>query len=198
MNNEEMKQFIEKYYELEKFRKPCSDKLLQAIDMYKDKIIIDSQEKVEENKDDKQEKLPCLYKCLKIKGWHTNESVYIYINILQKLIGICLTGYQNDKNERKKFLELWENSFKDMCKEDARLKPFTWVNEDDDELAINGGYFKIMEGTSGKSFNPAETTIFSKHFYFGYTYELNIPELEAIAGTIANDFKTLLERFAVS
>lgn len=195
MNNEEMKQFIENFVELEKFRKPCTDKLLETIDMCKDKIIIDSQEEVEEN-NESQAELPCLYKCLTINGWHTDYSAYIYINILQKLIGICLTGYE-DKDARNKFLKIWSEDFKDKYKKDSRLKSFTWVEEGDDELAINEGYFKVVEGTSGKSFNPESTSIFSRHFYFGYTYELNIPKLEALAGTIADDFKSLLDRFAV-
>lgn len=196
MNNEEMKQFIENFVELEKFRKPCTDKLLETIDIYKDKIIIDSQEQVEENNDEYQSKLPCLYKCLKIKGWHIDSSAYIYVNIIQKLIGICFTGYE-DKNTRTKFMKLWDKNFKDKYKKDIRLKSFTWVEEDDDKLAINGGYFKVIDGTSGKSFSPEATSIFSRYFYFGYTYELNMPKLESLAESIADDFKTLLERFTV-
>lgn len=200
MNNEEMKQYFEKFAELEKFKKPCTDKLVQIIDMYKDRIIIDSREKVKENEenDGKNEELPCIYKCLEIEGWHTDYSAYIYINILQKLIGVCLTGYEYDKNVRNKFSKLWTDNLKDKYQKDLKLKSLTWVEEGDDELAINGGYFKVVEGTTGKSFNPTDTAIFSKHFYFGYVYELNVPELEALTETIANDFKTLLERFTES
>jgi hypothetical protein len=73
----------------------------------------------------------------------------------------------------------------------------TWIEDGDDDSAINGGYFKVIDGTTGKSFSPEATSIFSRYFYFGYTYELNIPKLELLAGTIADDFKTLLERFTI-
>ncbi|MCZ7382717.1 MAG: hypothetical protein O8C64_14245 [Candidatus Methanoperedens sp.] len=198
MNPEEMKKFIENFAEMEKFRKPCTDKLLETIDMIKHKIIINSQEEVEayNGGDFNNKELPCLWKCLKIKGWHTDGSAYIYINILQKLIGICLVGYE-DKDARNKFSKRWAEDFNDKHKKDSRLKTFTWIEEDDDELAINGGYFKEFEGTTGKSFNPVTTPFFSKKFYFGYNYELNIPDLKALEETIAVDFKTLLERFKV-
>ena len=194
MNDEEMEKFIKKFSQLEKFRKPCTDKLLENIDMYRDNIIINSNERAEAINDDKQVNLPSLYKCLKIKGWHTKYSAYLFINISKKLTGICFTGYQDDENERGKFSELWGEKFKNIYKEDARLKSFTWVDEDEDDLAINGGYFKEFEETRGKTFNPVEIEKFSNYFYFGYTYELDILKLENLTETITNDFNILLEK----
>lgn len=193
MNDEEMRQFIEKYIELEKFREPCTQKLLQILVKYRDRIIIDCEEKVEKS-DDRQKELPCLYKGLRIHGWHVEHSAYIYINILQKMIGICLVGYQN-KNEKDKFLSWWEAKLKEKYKSDLKLTSFTWVEEGDDDFAINGGYFKIVEGTAGKLFNPLKIKEFTDCFYFGYTFELNISELEAIAGEIAHNFRRLLDKF---
>ena len=194
MNDEEMEQFIEKFSQLEKFRKPCTDKLLETIDMYKDDIILNSNERAEGKNDDNQVKLPCLYECFKIKGWHTKNSAYLFINISKKLTGICFTGYQDDENEMAKFIELWGEKFNEIYKEDARLKSFTWIDKDEDDLAINGGYFKEFEETRGKSFNPAEIVKFSNYFYFGYTYELDISKLEDLTETIANDFNILLDK----
>lgn len=203
MNKEQMKQFIENFEEherMESFRKPCTDKLLETIDMIENKIILDSQEEVDlkNDKDYNHKELPCLFKCLKIKGWHTDGSVYIYINILQNKIGICLTGYEDyNIDAQNKFSKLRLEDFKDKNKKDSRLKCFTFIQEDVDELAINGGYFKEVEGTNGKPFNPVAMPIFSENFYFGYYHELNIPELEALVGTIVDDFKALLEGFEV-
>jgi len=193
MNNEEMEQFIEKFSQLEKFRKPCTDKLLKTINIYGDNIIINSNARAEATNDE-QVNLPSLYKCFKIKGWHTKYSAYLFINISKKLTGICFTGYQDDENEMKNFLKLWGEKFNDIYKEDARLKSFTWIDKDEDDLAINGGYFKEFEETRGKSFNPAEIVKFSNYFYFGYTYELDISKLEDLTETITNDFNILLDK----
>jgi len=191
MNDKEMEQFIENFSQLEKFRKPCTDKLLDTIDMYKDDIIKNSNKKVEENNDDNQVELPCLYKGFKIKGWHIEKSAFIFINISKKLTGICFTGYEYDDG-RNEFLELWDQKFENIYKEDPRLKSFAFIDEDEDDLAINGGYFKEFEETRGKSFNPIELDEFSDYFYFGYTYELDISKLEDLTETIVNDFNILL------
>ena len=197
LDNEEMNQFIESFSEWEKYRKPCTDKLLYTLDMYIERIKDDSPGKVEEinHKDANNKDLPCLYKCLKIKGWHTDWSCYIFINIVLKKIGVVLTGYEDDDKDKKIFSEIWKKYMKNKYKEDPKLCSLTWIEEDDDKFAINEGYFKVEEIVT-KSFIPAETKIFSSHFYFGYIYELNIPELEKLVGTISEDFKTLIERFA--
>jgi hypothetical protein len=134
MNNEEMAKFIEGYSELEKFREPCTSRLLQVLDKCRDSIILECEERVEKSKD-MQKKLPCLYRELSIKVWHTDPSAYIYINILQKMVGICFVGYQS-KNEKEKFRTLWEIKLKAKYRNDLSLTSFTWVEKGDDELAF--------------------------------------------------------------
>ena len=78
--------------------------------------------------------------------------------------------------------------------ENARLKSFTWIEEDEDDLAINGGYFKEFDETREKSFNPTEIERFSNCFYLGYTYELDISKLKDLTETIVNDYNILLDK----
>lgn len=143
-----------------------------------------------------QKVLPCLYKCVKIKGWHTNCSAYIFMNILLKKVGIVLTGYQDDKRDEAKFLQLWDENFKFKYENDTNLFSFTWIDKDEDDCAINGGYFKLVKGTSGKHFSPDKIPEFADYFYWGYVYDLEVEKIDAYSEKIAKDFKKLLDTFA--
>ncbi len=197
MNNQEMQQFIDRYAELEKFRQPCAESLNKILDQYVERIIIDCEERMKlcDDDDDYQDELPCLYKSFNIKSWHTQYSSYVYINIIQKKVGICLTGYQ-EKKDINPFLELWNKSMKIKYKEDGELISFTWIEKDDDDMAINEGYFKIIEGTKGKIINPTQIPDLSESFYFGYIYDLTIDFLEEYKNQIGMDFKKMLDNFS--
>ncbi len=194
MNNEEMKKFIETYPLIGKNQYVVEERFNKIINEMQKYIIAECEESVEENGDDIYEQLPCLYKCLKIKYWHTNYSGYIFLNILLKNIGIILTGYSNEK-EKRVFLELWNEQFKNKYKNDLKLCSLTWISEDDDD-AINNGYFKIVEGTSGKIFSPDKIAELADDFFWGYVYDLELENIQkSYYENVAKDFKKLLDTF---
>lgn len=194
MNNEEIKKFLEVYPIVATQEEAVEEKLSGIIDLLKDRIIIECEELVEENTNDIQKELPCLYRAFNIKGWHLKESSYIFINILSKKIGILLTGYQ-DKKEKEKCLPMWSKYYKNRYKDNPDLYAYTWVDKGDDEYAIKGGYFKLAKGTSGKIFNPTQISEFTDSFYWGYVYDLEIEKIQIYNETIPKDFKKLLETF---
>lgn len=194
MNNEDFKRFIQAYPIVAKYQEVVLDKISDILNQIKDHIIIECEELVVENNDDTQEELPCVYRGLNIKDWYIKESsAYIFIDILQAIIGIVLTGYQENKKEKAIFQSQWEKSYKHKYKSDPSLRTFTWIGED--EYAINGGYFKIVEGTSGKIFNPILISEFSDYFYWGYVYDLDIEKIKDYIENIPKDFKKLLDTF---
>jgi hypothetical protein len=194
MNNEELNKFIESYSTLIKYQKYVKENFTDILNQINDRILMECEERVEVNRDVKQEELPCICKGLKIKGWHTEYSGYLFINLLLKKIGIMLVGYQ-DKKERTKFLSLWNDKWKNIYKDTTDLCSFTWIDEDEDEYAINGGYFKIIEGSSGKLFNPTIMSETDSLFYWGYAYELEIEKIKSYIEIIPKDFKKLLDTF---
>lgn len=195
MNNEEIKRFIEVYPAVAKNQEAALEIFSGMLDKIKDRIIMECEELVEENEDDTQEKLPCLYRALNVDGWHIKKSSgFIFINILQKNMGIVLTGYQ-DKKEKAKFQLQWSENYKNKYKDDAKISSLTWVDEGEDEYAINGGYFKIVEGASGKLFDPTKISEFTDYFYWGYVYELEIEKIQSYYETIPKDFRKLLGTF---
>jgi hypothetical protein len=111
-----------------------------------------------------------------------------------KKVGIVLTGYENEEGKAK-FQPLWSENYKYKYKDDADLCSFTWINKGEDEYAIKGGYFKVVEGTSGKIFNPTQIPEFKDYFYWGYVYDLEIEKIQTYYETIPKDFKKLLETF---
>ena len=141
--------------------------------------------------------LPNLYCSLRIKGWHTDYSAYLFINVVLKKFGFVLVGYQDEMNRKEKsaFFERWNNSFKAKYKEDNNLKAFSFIGKDEDENAINAGYFKIIEGMSGKLFNPEQISDFQDNFYWGYSYDFQIAEKNSYFENIPKDFKKLLDCF---
>jgi len=195
MNNEEINRFIEAYPVVVKYQESVLERFSRILENIKDRIVTECEELVEKNEDDEVEKLPCLYGALNIDGWHIKgSSGYVFIDIFQKKVGIVLTGYQ-DKNEKEKFQPQWSENYKNKYKDDANLCSFTWINKGEDEYAIKGGYFKVVEETSGKIFNPTQISELKDCFYWGYVYDLDIEKIQIYNETIPKDFKKLLKTF---
>lgn len=195
MNREDLIKFIEAYPVTEKYKEAAEQKFLKNLNDIIDYIILASEELAEVDEENIEEELPCLFRCLKIRGWHTDYSAYVFINILLNKIGIVLTGYEDDKREKSKFLQLWNENYKFKYMNDSDLFSFTWIDKDDDDCAINSGYFKLVKETNGKLFNPDKISEFADYFYWGYVYNMEVDKLEAYPETIAKDFKKLLDTF---
>lgn len=196
MDKEALKKFIEAYPVTMKYQDAVEQKFLKTLDEIIKQIILVSEELAEENREDMQEELPCLYKCFKIRGWHTGRSVYVFMNILLNKVGIVFTGYQDNPRDKSKFLQLWNDDYKFKYSNDVRIDSFTWIDEDDDDCAINGGYFKLVKGARGKLFIPDKIPEFEDYYYWGYVYGMEVEKLEEYPEIIANDFKKLLDSFA--
>ncbi len=195
MNREELTKFIEAYPVTEKYKEAAEQNFLKNLNEITKHIILASEELAEENEEEIQEKLPCLYKCIKIRGWHTNYSAYVFVNILFSKVGIVLTGYESEKRDKSKLLQLWDENYKFKYKNDIDLFSFTWIDKGEDDCAINGGYFKLVKETNGKLFNPDKISEFADCFYWGYVYNMEVEKIEAYPETIAKDFKKLLDTF---
>ncbi|MGP8104350.1 MAG: hypothetical protein ACLQLE_00515, partial [Desulfobaccales bacterium] len=166
----------------------CEDFIMSL----KNRIIIESNELIEENKGDTSEEFPCLIKSLFIDGWHLKKresSAYIFIDVLNHRLGIVLNGYQDSK-DKAEFLTLWNNKYKFIYEKDPRLNSFAW----DDEYNV----FRIIEGTTSKIFNPEKVSEFEDYFYWGYCYDLDFEKLKLYLDSISNDFKALLKDFRTS
>ena len=195
MNIDEIKKFLEIYPTVAKYEQTVEEKLLKLLDKIVDRIIMECEELVESNDDDRQKKLPSMYRCLKVKNWHTDNSGYVFLHIVLNKIGIILTGYQDNEKEKEKFLGKWEESFKNRYKEYGDIASFTWIDEGKDDYAIDGGYFKMVEGTEGKSFNPDRISETKVCFYFGYQYNFQVNEIDLYPEKLAKQFKNLLDSF---
>lgn len=192
MNTEEMKKFLDFFPTLVTNWDAATEKLNSMLDKIKVQIcdgII-----AIENKDEIEEKLQCLYRCLTIKDWHTKRSAYIYLDAFLKQIGVVLTGYENIK-ERKEFLKSWDATYKNRYKKAADINSFTWVDKHDDDYAIESGYFKMIEGSSGKLINPEQISELEDCFYFGYYHPFEIEKEKFYSDKIPKDFKKLLDLF---
>lgn len=195
MDNEELNKFMEAYPTVAKYESSVEEKFSTILDKLKNCIILECEELVEENKDEEIKQLPCPYKALNVKGWHIKESSsYIFIDLLTKNIGIVLNGYQ-DESEKAKFIQRWNEEYKNKYREDSSLKAFTFIPEEDEDNDIYGEYFKLVDGTSGKLFNPNHISELADYFYWGYVYELDLEKLNSYYEIIPRDFKKLLNTF---
>lgn len=199
MNKDELKVFFEAYPTVAKYEDAVNQTLLTVLDKIKDGIIVECEELVEGNDEEYLLTMPCLYKALNIKNWHIKKSSgYIFISALNKKIGVVLTGYQNDEMEKAKFIQLWDEKYKNKYREDLALNAFTYVFEDDETSDIYGEYFELVDGMSGKLFNPTQISEFANCFYWGYVYELDLENFNSHYETIPKDFKKLLNTFVDS
>jgi hypothetical protein len=197
MNNDEFKKFIETYPFVAKYENAVVDKFRRILRSIKDRIVVESEELVQVNKEYIDIKyLPCLHISLKIVGWHVDDSAYIFGDFLHQNIGAVLTGYEDrDRGARAEFLERWEDSWKPIYKDNPRLSSFTWLDEVDNGYKVKSGYFKLVEGTSGELFNPQHMSECDEDFYWGYVYKFDLDSLKVLEETIAKDFRNLLDTF---
>ncbi|MBN8701646.1 MAG: hypothetical protein J0M08_01145 [Bacteroidetes bacterium] len=196
MNAQELKIFVDNYQGIVTNQDTVQDIFNNSIEKIKNKIILECGELVEKNDDESSDTLPCLYRTFDIKNWHIKDySGFVFINVLLKKIGIVLAGYQN-KNEQKKFMPLWDEKYKHEYRKNPNLTSFTWVDSGYDDYAINNGYFKLIDGTSGKLFNPLQISEFGDYFYWGRQYDLHTDKFDdEFYSKIATDFNNLLTTF---
>jgi len=194
MNIDEMKNFLEVYPTVAKYEHTMKEKLGELLDKISDRIIMECEERIESKVDNISKEIPCMYRCVKARNWHTDNSGFVFLDILTNKIGAILTGYEDGK-EKEHFLPIWDANLKDKYKGSADISSFTWVEEDEDDYAINGGYFKVVQGTEGKLFNP-DSILETKHcFYFGYHYDFQLSDIDSYPDKLAKQFRNLLDNF---
>lgn len=188
-----MKYFMDVYPIVVKYEEAIFEKFNALLKVIADRIIIGSSGKVEFCNDDVTD-CPCIYNGLSIHEWHVTPSSYVYIDIIGKKIGVILIGYQDEKSKNK-FIPVWNETYKVQFANDPRLIALRWVEKDDDEYSIKGGYFKIIDGTSGKSFSPDKISEFNGWFYWGYIHDFDVDQLESYPESISIDFQNLTNTF---
>lgn|GEM_PF-2823349 len=194
MNTEETKAFLAAYPTVNRYQEAAKEKFSKMLGTITNRVIVDCEEIVTACNAEEQTDLPCLYRSLNVKGWHTPIlSAFIFLNILTKEIGVIGIGYQ-DTNQKKDFLPLWNGQFKQTFRNNPALHAFTWIDKGNDEN--DADYFKLVAGTSGKLFDPAALDDFKDYFYWGYCYPLEIDMLdEPMFARIASDAKEFLASF---
>ena len=193
MNADETKAFLAAYPTVIRYQEAAQKKFLEVLRKITDRVILDCAERAMAY--DKEETVPpCFYRALSVKGWHMPLlSIFTFVNILTKQIGVVANGYQNPK-EKEDFLPLWNGQFKRKFRDKPELHAFTWICKGEDENEAD--YFKLVTGTSGKLFDPAALDDFKDYFYWGYCYPLEIDMLdEPMFAKIGSDAKELLASF---
>lgn len=195
ITQEELKKFIEIYPITEKYKEPASETLNNFMQNLINQIILECEERIEENPDDLVVELPALYRSFSVSDWPDDNGYgFIFLNLITQKIGVLINGYQDEK-ELKKFIPLWDEIFKTKFKENGELSGFTWIEEEDD-LSIDSGYFKIISGTSGKIFNPTKISDFSSSFYWGYQYDFQLDNMKELSEKISKDLNKLIKFFS--
>jgi hypothetical protein len=196
ITQEELKKFIELYPITVKYKEPASETLNSFMQNLMSQVILESEERIEENPDDLVSELPALYRSFHISDWPGGKGYgFIFLNLMTETTGVLISGYQ-DQKELKKFIPLWNDIFKTKYKENGRLSGFTWIEEDEDDLAIDSGYFKAINGTSGKIFNPTKISDFASYFYWGYQYDFQLDKIKELSEKIPKDLNELVKSFS--
>jgi len=192
MNADETKAFLAAYPTVVRYQEAATEKFSKAVLRISERVILDCEGRATAREPVKT--LPCPYRELNVEGWHVpTVSIFIFLNILTRQIGLIGNGYQNQK-EKEDFLPLWNEQFKQTFRGNPELHAFTWIEEGDEESGAQG--FKLVTGTSGKLFDPAALDVFRDYFYWGYCYPLEIDVLdEPLLVKIASDAKKLLASF---
>jgi hypothetical protein len=194
MNDQELIKFIEDYPAIAQKQEAALQRFLLMLSKIKEKIIKKHGELVQTSSEDNRNIFPCLYNSFTIQGWHTKLSAYVFIDIQFKQMGILLTGYQDKKNEKQLLLKKWTD-YEHKFQKDPKLCAFTYVGKEEDEYSSSGGYFKNVEISKLKSFNPDKNPEFNGNFYWGYIYPLTIKNNAYYFETIVKDFSRLFNTF---
>jgi len=198
MTPDDLQKFVEQYRFYEETRQYASDYFNEILKNLLQRIILDSEERIRETADDCVSELPSLYTSFGIVGWPIKNGYgYVFLNLITQKAGFLFNGYQKSSpKEIKAFQTVWDTSLKIKYAEMSQLCAFTWMAEGDDELAIKGGYFKLIDGTSGKIFNPLMIPDLSSYFYWGAEYHLNLDSLDSLYVRVASDFRKALDHFS--
>ena len=196
MNADETKAFLAAYPTVIRYQEAAKEKFSKVVLKISERVILDCEERVRAP-DPVQTVPPCFYRGLNVEGWHMpGNSIFIFLNILTKQIGVIGNGYE-DRKQKEALLPLWNEQFKQTFRDNPELHAFTWIRKGDDESEAE--YFKLVTGTSGKLFDPAALDDFKDYFYWGYCYPLEIEMLdEPLFVKIASDAKKLLALFTPS
>jgi hypothetical protein len=189
MSTDELELFLAQYPTFFAKLQPAKNSLNDLLTSACTQAVASSGEGAEDwTAKDSRDELPCLYSALKIRGWHTDSSAYVFVNAVLGKIGVILTGYQSDREEKEKFLSRWHESFKSLFAADPGIRIFVW--EEEDEVAVE--YFKPVEVTAGQAFDPSKIGVFADYFYWGYWHDLEVSDFGKTSKVIAEDFKKLL------
>lgn len=193
MTTDELKSFLAHFPDVWTHLDAAQNALSALLGVISTQAIASSGESAEAEDDDSSEELPCLYSTLRILEWHTTSSAYVFINAVLGKVGVVLTGYQDDRKQKEKFLNRWHESFKSLFAADSEIRTFVW--ESDDEAAGDTGYFSPVQGTTGQVFDPSKIEVFTDYFYWGYWHDLDVSDSGKVARLIAEDFKKLLTTY---
>lgn len=191
LTNYDIKEYVDNYPKLFK-QELISERLNSILDKIADAAVIKSNEIVKLNKDDIVAEFPCLYRALNIKRWHVKDSsAFIFMDILNKKIGVVLTGYQDGEQEKNRFRQFWETK-KMKFSGNEQLLAFVW---DDHEEVDDVSFFRPIPITRSAVFNPLDTSVFEDSYYFGVCFDLNIDQIEGMDSVISENFKSLISEF---
>jgi hypothetical protein len=193
MTTDELKSFLAHFPDVWTKWVAAENALYALLKVICTQAVASSGESSESETDDFSDQLPCLYSALKIRGWHTTSSAYVFINAALGKVGVVLTGYQDDRKQKEKLLDRWRESFKNLFAADSEIRTFAW--ESDDEAAGDTGYFSPVQGTAGQVFDPSKIEVFTDYFYWGYWHDLDVSDSGKVSQLIAEDFNKLLTTY---
>ena len=193
MTTDELKSFLARFPDVWTKLDAAQNALNELLRVISTQAIAFSGEGAESEVDDFSDQLPCLYSTLKIRGWHTTSSAYVFINAVLGKVGVVLTGYQDDRKQKENLLSRWRESFKNLFAADLETRTFVW--ESDDEAAGVTGYFSPVQGLTGQVFDPSKFEVFTDYFYWGYWHDLDVTDSGKVARLIAEDFKKLMATY---
>jgi hypothetical protein len=177
MTADELKSFVAHYPEVFRNTEAGENELNRLLQLLCTRAIAASGERAEDHSaEEYSQELPCIYCTLKVHGWHTMSSAYIFINAALTKVGIVLIGYEK-RTQKVNFMSRWHESFKTVFAGDLDIRTFVW--EDEDEIAGDNGYFKLIEGTTGQVFDPSKFQVFDDVFYWGYWHDLDVSNFDS-------------------
>jgi hypothetical protein len=197
MTTDELKAFLAHFPEVWSQWSAAENHLNALLRLVCTRAVASSSERAEEYTaavDDFSREMPCLYATLKIRNWHTTASAYVFVDAALGKAGVVLTGYQDDRKEKERFLGRWHASFKSAFAADPVIRAFVW--EEEDEISGEGiGYFKPIDGTAGQVFDPSKIEAFSDYYYWGYWHDLDVSDPAKLSQLVADDFRKLLANY---